>query len=265
MASGRLEGKVAMISGGAGGIGAATARRMIAEGARVVIADRAAEGPALARSIGADFVSLDVTSEAEWERAVAETDEKHGGIHILVNGAGIEGDQKNNSILTTSLAEWRRVHAINLDGTFLGCQKVMPVMERQKRGSIINISSIVSFFPTPFNCAYGSSKAAVQHFSKSVALWGARNGNQIRCNSVHPGLIRTRMLLNIVGQRSPEANDAMAATEAFAKSILPLGALGEPEDVANQILYLASDEAAQVTGCEFRVDGGWSLTVGGRR
>ncbi len=262
---GRVSGKVALISGGAGGIGAATAALMVKEGAKVVIADLAKNGPEVANSIGAEFASLDVTSEAEWEQVVAETDRKHGGIHILVNAAGIEGDQKNNSILSTSLAEWRRVHGINLDGTFLGCQKVMPVMERQKQGSIINISSIVSFFPTPFNCAYGSSKAAVQHFSKSVASWGARNGNQIRCNSVHPGLIRTRMLLNIAGHRAPELNNELAAAQNLAKATIPLGALGEPDDVALQILYLASDEAGQVTGSEFRVDGGWSLNIGGGR
>jgi 3(or 17)beta-hydroxysteroid dehydrogenase len=260
----RLSGKVALISGGAGGIGGATAALMVKEGAKVVIADLAKNGPEIAKGAGADFVSLDVTSESQWERAVAETVANYGGIHILVNAAGIEGDQKNNSLMTTSLEEWRRVHAVNLDGTFLGCQKVMPVMERQKQGSIINISSIVSFFPMPFNCAYGSSKAAVQHLTKSVAAWGSRNGNQIRCNSVHPGLIRTRMLLNIVAQRSPTPNDdGNAAAERLAKATLPLGALGAPDDVAQQILYLASDESSQVTGSEFRVDGGWSLNLGG--
>jgi 3(or 17)beta-hydroxysteroid dehydrogenase len=262
---GKLSGKVALISGGAGGIGGATAALMVKEGAKVVIADLAKNGPEFAKSIGADFVSLDVTSETQWEHAVHETDKKHGGIHILVNTAGIEGDQDNNSFMATSLTEWRRVHAVNLDGTFLGCQKVMPVMERQKRGSIVNISSMMSFFPAPFNTAYGSSKGAVQHLSKSVAAWGARNGNQIRCNSVHPGLIRTRMLLNIAGHRAPELKNEVAAAEIEAKAMLPLGVLGEPDDVAYLILYLASDEAAQVTGSEFRIDGGWSLNVGDKR
>ena len=262
---GRVSGKVALISGGAGGIGAATAALMVKEGAKVVIADLATNGPEVAKSIGADFVSLDVTSETQWEHAVHETDTKYGGIHILVNAAGIEGDQVNNTFMKTSLAEWRRVHAVNLDGTFLGCQKVMPVMERQKKGSIVNIASMVCFFPSPFNTAYGSSKAGVQHLSKSVALWGARNGNQIRCNSVHPGLIRTRMLLNIAGHMAPESTNALASAQNAAKTLLPLGVLGEPDDVANLVLFLASDEAAQVTGSEFRVDGGWGLTVGGQR
>jgi len=254
-----------LVSGGAGGIGAATAALMVKEGAKVVIADMAKNGPEVAKTIGAEFMSLDVTSETQWEQVVRETEKKYGSIDILVNTAGIEGDQENNSFMATSLAEWRRVHAVNLDGTFIGCQKVMPVMERQKRGSIVNVASMICFFPSPFNTAYGSSKAAVQHLSKSVAAWGARNGNQIRCNSVHPGLIRTRMFLNIAAHRAGEENDKAAAAEKEAQAMLPLGALGEPDDVAYLILYLASDEAAQVTGSEFRVDGGWGLNVGDKR
>lgn len=191
-------------------------------------------------------------------------DKTQGGIDILVNAAGIEGDQKNNTIASTTLEDWRRVHAINLDGTFLGCQKVIGVMERKSTGAIVNVSSVASYFPMPFNCAYGSSKAAVQHLTKSVAAWGTRNGNRIRCNSVHPGLIRSRMLFDIVSQRSASAAaDAEVAAEALASSAVPLGTLAEPEDVARQIAYLASDEAGQVTGAEFRIDGGWSLVVGG--
>ncbi len=262
---GRVSSKVALISGGAGGIGAATAALMVKEGAKVVIADMAKNGPEVAKTIGAEFMSLDVTSETQWEHVVHETEKKHGGIDILVNTAGIEGDQVNNSFMATSLAEWRKVHAVNLDGTFLGCQKVMPVMERQKRGSIVNIASMICFFPAPFNIAYGSSKAAVQHLSKSVAAWGARDGNQIRCNSVHPGLIRTRMFLNIAAHRAGGSNDELAAAENEARAMLPLGALGEPNDVAYLVLYLASDEAAQVTGSEFRIDGGWGLNVGDKR
>ncbi len=261
---GRVSGKVALVSGGAGGIGAATAALMVKEGAEVIIADMAKNGPEVAKAIGADFVSLDVTSETQWEHAVHETDTKYGGIDILVNVAGIEGDQTNNSFPATTFADWRRVHSVNLDGTFLGCQKVMPVMERQKKGAIVNIASMMCFFPAPFNCAYGSSKAGVQHLSKSVAAWGARNGNQIRCNSVHPGLIRTRMLKNIAGHRAPELDGGLAA-ENEAKEMLPLGRLAEPDEVALLVLYLASDEASQVTGSEFRIDGGWSLKAGDKQ
>ena len=259
-----LEGKVALISGGAGAIGLATARLMTQAGTRVVVADLLDYRPDSMSQLEAEYVRLDVSSESAWEGVVKWVDETYGGVDILVNAAGIEGNQEHNTIASTTLADWKRVHSINLDGTFLGCQKVMPVMERKSTGSIVNVSSVASYFPMPFNCAYGSSKAAVQHLTKSVAAWGTRNGNRIRCNSVHPGLIRSRMLFNIVSQRLPSAaGDAEAAAEALAASAAPLGTLAEPEDIASQIMYLASDEAGQVTGSEFRIDGGWSLVVGG--
>ena len=260
----RLQGKVALIAGGAGAIGTALARLMSEAGARVVAADLVEKRPESLAGSEVDYVNLDVTDESSWAHAVQTTDKRYGAIHILVNAAGIEGDQEHNTIVSTTLSEWRRVHAVNLDGTFLGCQKVMPVMERLKEGSIVNVSSVATAFPMPFNCAYGSSKAAVQHLTKSVAAWGTRNGNRIRCNSVHPGLIRSRMLFNIVSQRSARAaSDPEAAADALAKAVAPLGVLAEPEDIARQIIYLASDDSRQVTGSEFRIDGGWSLIAGG--
>ena len=259
-----FEGKVALISGSAGAIGMATARLMAKAGARVISADLMDRQPESIDESSFDYVKLDVTSETAWETVVRQIDEQYGAIDILVNAAGIEGDQEHNTIATTTLADWKRVHSINLDGTFLGCQKVMRVMERNSTGSIVNVSSVASYFPMPFNCAYGSSKAAVQHLTKSVAAWGTRNGNRIRCNSVHPGLIRSRMLFNIVSQRSTTAaKNPEAAAEALATAAAPLGTLAEPEDIGRQIVYLASDEASQVTGSEFRIDGGWSLVIGG--
>lgn len=258
-----LRGKVAIVTGGAGGIGGATAALLAGGGATVFVADIHAGGNAVAAGIGARFLPLDVTSEAGWNDAVATVMDAHGRIDVLVNAAGIEGDQKNNSVLTTSLAEWRGVHAVNLDGTFLGCRTVLAAMERHKRGSIVNVSSVASDFPMPFNCAYGSSKAAVRHLTKSVAAWGSLNGNLIRCNSVHPGMIRTRMLYEIVGAKSPAQADPAAAAEAQARAIVPLRSLISPEEVAREIVHLASDEAGQVTGAELRIDGGWSLAVGG--
>lgn len=255
----RLDGKVALVSGGAGGIGGATARLMAAAGARVILADRsfaddAAEG---------ERHELDVTREEDWARVVAAVVERWGGLHVLVNAAGIEGDQQNNSIVSTTLADWRRVHAVNLDGTFLGCRAVIPAMERQGHGSIVNIASVATAFPMPFNCAYGSSKAAVAHLTRSVAAWGSRHGHRIRCNSVHPGLTRTRMLLNIIGQKMAQPGDEEAAAEAQARATIPLRTLASPEDIARQVVYLASDDASQVTGAEFRIDGGWSLVSSG--
>jgi NAD(P)-dependent dehydrogenase (short-subunit alcohol dehydrogenase family) len=258
----RVKGKIALITGGAGGIGAATAKRLKDEGATVTITDVSANGPKVAKELGCDFIRHDVTSEAEWQRVIAEVAGKHGGIDFLLNGAGVEGELKNSTPEHTTYEEWRRVFAINCDGTFLGCKTVLPVMKRKGEGSIVNISSMVSFFPTPTTCSYGATKAAVQQFSKSVAAYGAREGLKIRCNSVHPGIIRTRMLLHIAQEmaQAPEAKSNEAA-DALAREIVPLGRLGEPEEVADLVLYLASDESRYVTGCEFRIDGGWGINM----
>ena len=165
----RMADKVALITGGAGGLGGATARRMAEEGARVVLADLADEqGQALAREIGGDYQRLDVTNEESWVAAVAAVDARHGRIDVLVNGAGIEGDFVNGSPETTSLEQWRKVLRVNLDGTFLGCKHVLPVMKRTGKGAIVNISSMASFLGTPVNVAYGASKAGVQQLTKSV-------------------------------------------------------------------------------------------------
>jgi 3(or 17)beta-hydroxysteroid dehydrogenase len=256
---GRVEGKIAIVTGGAGGIGAATARRLVEEGARVTLADVAANGAEIASDLGAAFLRLDVTSESEWQDVIGRVSAEHGGVDILVNGAGIEGDLQAGSPETTSLAEWRRVHAINLDGVFLGCKTVLPVMKRKGRGSIVNISSIVSYFGTPQTAAYGSSKAGVQQFSKTVALHGSRDGKRIRCNSVHPGIIRTRMIDNIYNEFGRLFNVTPQEAEVASLRSVPFGEVGEPLDVANLILFLASDESKYITGSEFQVDGGWHL------
>lgn len=257
----RLDRRVVLITGGASGIGSAAARQMAELGDEVVMADLSAVGESVARSIGCQYARLDVTDGVEWSRVVRGIDEKYGRIDVLVKCAGIEGDQTNNSVLSTSLAEWRRVHAVNLDGTFLGCQSVIPVMTRQRSGSIINLSSVVAYFPGPFNCAYGSSKA-VQHLSKSVAAWGTREGNRIRCNSVHPGLVGTRMLFSVVGQRAGRPDDGAEVAKNLAAKTVPLGEVITPEEIGKIIVYLASEDARHVTGCEFVVDAGWQLTHG---
>lgn len=256
---GRVAAKIALVTGGAGGIGAATARRLLEEGAKVVLADVAEQGAGVAADLGCGFVRLDVTSEAGWQAVVDHVHGTHGGIDILVNAAGIEGDLLAGSPETTSLAEWRRVHAINLDGVFLGCRAVLPVMKQRRMGSIVNISSIVSYFGTPQTMAYGSSKAAVQQLSKSVALHGSRNGMRIRCNSVHPGVIRTRMLNDIYRKMGELFGVSAAEAEQGSLRSIPFGEVGEPSDVANLVLFLASDEAKYITGSEFQVDGGWHL------
>ena len=257
---GRMEGKVAIISGGAGGLGGATARLMAREGALVTLADLADEaGQALATEIGGDYHRLDVTQENHWARVVGAVAGKHGRVDVLVNGAGIEGDFVNGSPETTSLQEWRKVLSVNLDGTFLGCKSVLPVMRQAGRGSIVNISSMASFLGTPAATSYGVSKAGVQQLTKTVAVFGSRDGLKIRCNSVHPGVIRTRMLDHIYEQIGQLANVSAAEAEQMSLKQVPFGEVGEPDDVGYLILYLASDEAKYVTGSEFMVDGGWHL------
>lgn len=257
---GRVDGKVAIVAGGAGGIGSATARALAREGARVTIADLAdSQGTAVAREIGCDFLALDVTREDEWAGAVAAVDRKHGGIDVLVNAAGIEGNLENANPEMTSLAEWHRVHAVNLDGVFLGCRAVLPIMKRAGKGSIVNISSIVSYMGTPASVPYGSSKAAVQQLTKSVAVYGSRESMRIRCNSIHPGVIRTRMVRDIYAAFARTTGMTVAQAEENSLRKVPFGELGEPEDVANFALFLASDESKYATGSEFQVDGGWHL------
>jgi len=258
----RVEGKVAIVTGGAGGIGSATARLLAKEGATVIVTD-VVDGRDLAREIDGEYHHHDVTSEERWQDIVAGVEKTFGGLHILVNAAGIEGDMTQGTPESASLKQWKHVHAINLDGTFLGCKTALPAMRKSGGGSIVNLSSIVALMATPFSAPYGSSKAGVKHLTGSVAVHGAPD--RIRCNSVHPGLIRTRMLDDIHATRARTSNISFEESRAMSLARVPMGVLGEPEDVANLILYLASDESRYVTGAALAIDGGWSLggTAGG--
>jgi NAD(P)-dependent dehydrogenase (short-subunit alcohol dehydrogenase family) len=256
-----VEGKLALVTGGAQGLGEAAARMLAREGARVAITDVNLEGAKRvaasideSRSGAAIAMHHDVTSETEWVEALNATERAFGGLHVLVNNAGI-GLTKDLEDVT--LQEWRRVHAIDLDGVFLGCKLAIPLIARTVKktglgGSIVNISSISGIIAGHNMAAYNSAKAAVRHLSKSVALHCARKGYGIRSNSVHPVFIATPILDPLVAR--------FGRDEAYAKlgRQVPLGHIGEPDDIAYAVLYLASDESKFVTGAELKVDGGIS-------
>lgn len=257
----RFDGKVALVTGGARGIGAATARRLRQEGATVAIGDLpGAGGEALAQEVGAAFHPLDVTQEHDWQRVVAGLVASSGSLDVLVNAAGIVGDGVNGTLDRIPMVEWRRVMSVNLDGTFLGCREAVAAMRKTGRGgAIVNIASVASYYPTPQNIAYGASKAAVMNLTKSVAFAAVEGGHRIRCNSVHPGMIETPMFKQIVVEMAQRDSKAASAGAQLSIERMPLGAPGKPEQVAALIVFLASDEASYITGSEFSVDGGWRL------
>ena len=247
----RLAGKVAIITGAASGIGRACAKRFASEGCSVVLADRdEPNGRAAAAELGEPhcFVALDVTQEVAWTVAVATAVARFGRLDILVNSAGIgvSGD-----IETTTLVHWRLVQAVNSDGVFLGCRAAFGPMKAAGGGSIINISSVAGLVGDPDLPAYCASKGAVRLLTKSVALHAARQGYNIRCNSVHPSFVQTPMVDAMIAN----AKDPDKARKAIERAA-PLGRIGEADDVAMAVVYLASDESKFVTGSELVVDGG---------
>ena len=247
----RLEGKLAVVTGAARGIGRAIAERFVAEGARVLLTDiDEPEGQAAAKALGADFLAHDVAQEADW----AELARHHPTCDILVNNAGITGLEAGEGAHDpehATLAEWHSVHRVNLDGTFLGCRYAIGAMKKKGAGSIVNISSRSGLVGIPQAAAYASSKAAIRNHSKSVALYCAQQGWQIRCNSVHPAAILTPMWEAMIGN-GPDRAQRMAAFTADT----PLKRFGSPSEVAALVAYLAADESAYVTGSEFDIDGG---------
>lgn len=254
---GRLAGKIALVTGAARGIGAAIVRAFIAEGATVWITDIDGEaGAALASEIGGNtrFQPLDVGEESDWERVIAGLLARDGRLDILVNNAGITGLEDATGPHDpehVSLAEWRAVHRINLDGTMLGCRYAIRAMRAHGTGAIINMSSRSGLVGIPGAAAYASSKAAVRNHTKSVALWCASQGLKIRCNSVHPAAILTAIWEPMLG----EGPDRAARMTALTRDT-PLKRFGTVEEVAAMTVFLASDEATYVTGSEFDIDGG---------
>jgi len=247
-----LEGKVALVTGAARGIGQEIASRLAQHGARVVLTDVEPElgKKAAAAMKGATYRDLDVTSQDQWEQAIQALREEHGRLDVLVNNAGISPAA---NIEQTDLDLWRRVQTINVESVFLGCRTALPLMrESGEGGSIVNLSSIQGLRPAAPLAAYSASKAAVRALTKSVALHSA--ADRIRCNSVHPGGVHTRMLDDFAALTG-DADAAMVQMNAAN----PLGRVGEPLDIANGVVYLASDMSSWVTGLELVIDGGSTL------
>ncbi|WP_417525783.1 SDR family oxidoreductase [Marinovum sp.] len=251
----RLSDKTALVTGGARGIGAAIATAFRNEGADVILTDiDETTGQAKAAEIGARFLPLDVSSEAQWQALEGQVP----ALDVLVNNAGItgfegpfDGAPPAHDPENASLADWRAVHAVNTDGTFLGCRYAIRAMRTKGAGSIINISSRSGLVGIPMAAAYAASKAAIRNHSKSVALYCAAQGLAIRCNSIHPAAIMTPMWEPMLGT-GPDR----AAREAAMVADTPMRRFGTPEEVAALAVLLASDEAAYMTGAELTIDGG---------
>jgi 3(or 17)beta-hydroxysteroid dehydrogenase len=258
----RLDGKVALISGAARGIGAETARLMVEAGARVAIADVLDEaGRQTAAAIGsaALFTHLDVTSEADWSAAIAAVTQRFGGLDILVNNAGIF---LGKSLEEASLADWHRLCAVNLTGVFLGTKLALPALrdsgQRSPHGSaVVNLSSVAGLVGSAGDPLYSLTKGGVALFTKSAALEFARKGYRVRVNSIHPGTTDTDMGDQVVAMRARQlATNDLDAARRQALARLPLGRLGTVTDIANGIVFLASDDAGFMTGSGLVVDGG---------
>jgi NAD(P)-dependent dehydrogenase (short-subunit alcohol dehydrogenase family) len=253
----RLNGKIALVSGAARGIGEAIARSFVLEGAVVYLTDIEIEtGEALARELGARAIyrRLDVRDEQDWARVTAEVISLHSRLDVVVNNAGItgfEGGVVVHDPENARLEDWRAVHCTNLDGVFLGCKYAIRVMRQTKTGSIINISSRSGLVGIPGAAAYASSKAAVRNHTKTVALWCAQQGLAIRCNSIHPAAILTPMWESVLGS----GRDRDTRMAALVKDT-PLRRFGLPAEVAAVATLLASDEAPYITGSELNIDGG---------
>ena len=255
--SGRVAGKAALITGAAGGLGQAMARMLAREGAKVAVSDIDLNGAkALADSINLDHpgstfaYEQDVTREDDWVRVVAAAAEDMGGLSILVNNAGIGGGLIWAE--QDTLERWRRLQAVNIESVMLGCKHAMPHLRASGAGSIVNISSIAGLVAAPGMGPYNATKAAVWLYTKTVALEAAQAGWNVRANSVHPVFIKTPILDPFIAMAG---GDETTAHEKLARGI-PLKRIGEPDDVAYCVLYLASDESKFVTGSEFKIDGG---------
>ncbi len=260
----RLEGRIACITGAAGGIGRAAALALAKEGARIVATDLAPErGASLVEEIeasGGDIVFLahDVTLEEDWITVIAEVRQRFGRLDILVNNAGIG---LSSPVVDMRLEDWRRQTAVNLDGTFLGVKHGLPLMRQGAGGSIINVSSIAGIKASANVSGYCATKGAVRMFTKSVALECAAAKDGVRVNSLHPGIVETAIWDTLIGTSADGSNSRPrgATLDAFTSKTVPLGRAGAVDEIAAGIVWLASDDSSYVTGTELVIDGGRSV------
>lgn len=250
----RVEGKVAIVTGAGAGIGRACCHRLAEEGARLVVTDieeqRGNETVARISESGGEalFLEQDVTDESRWQEVVGVAGETYGGVDVLVNNAGL---YLIKALTETTVEEWNNLMAVNVTGVFLGMKHAAPAMVERGGGSIINMSSVAGLMGVAGHALYGASKGAVRIMTKDVAMEYA--SSQVRVNSVHPGYINT-------GMAEYGASAAGTDLEGLGR-LYPLGRIGDPQDVADMVVYLASDESKYVTGAEFVVDGGGSAGV----
>ena len=251
---GRLNDKIAIVTGGASGLGAGIAQRFVEEGALTIITDINPAGEAVAKRLGAEFLAQDVSAERSWVDTIDEVVSRFGRLDVLVNNAGIFS---SSPVDETQLEDWQRVMDVNLTGVFLGCKHAVRAMKKNTgstRGSIVNLSSVVGLRGQLGGAAYGASKGGVRLLTKTVALENA--AISIRCNSIHPGIIDTPIMDPIFAA----VNDPAALRRQIEQK-LPIGYMGDPaRDIGNMAVFLATDESIYVTGAEMVVDGG--MTIG---
>lgn len=255
----RLEGKIAIVTGGASGIGEAIVRRFVQEGAEVILCDLDKErGHSTAADAGAEFHYLDVSNEDGWRDLRALLSGSNRNLDVLVNNAGLGNQGGMTTPEHTSLPQWQQMLRINGEGVYLGCRFGIETM-KDRGGVITNMSSIAALAPTPKLAAYGFAKAGVSQYTRTVALYCAQQRYKVRCNSVHPGQIRTPMHAVLLQEVSRATEVAEDVAEEFLLSLIPMGEFGTPDDIANGVLYLSSDEARHVTGTRLIIDGGMDL------
>jgi 3(or 17)beta-hydroxysteroid dehydrogenase len=256
---GNLSNKVALVTGGATGIGKIISTRLLDDRATVIVTDVDVEtGSKAAREIGALFLEQDVCDEARWTEVMRSVEDNHGRLDILVNNAGISGPMDATDPEKTRLTDWRKVFAVNLDGVFLGCRSAITSMRRTgSAGSIINISSVAGLLATPYATAYGASKAAVRQLTKSIAQHCAEQKLNIRCNSVHPGVVRTALWDAHAREIARSGGISVDEVVAREKALCPMGDFVQPEDVAAAVSFFASADSRYITGGKLIVDGGF--------